>query len=133
MRTASDPPDDSQRRDLLAAVADDTLALVIGELRLGERTQGQIATRTQLSLPAVSRSLRYLRALGLVRSGLGKGATHELLVRDELFAVLIAADRLADRVNEQREHAQREAARQTIRDQLRGDEPVGGDDAASRP
>ena len=43
---------------------------------------------------------------------------HTLLARDHVFAVLKATDRLAERVNELREAAQREAARATVRHQL---------------
>jgi DNA-binding IscR family transcriptional regulator len=93
---------------------------VIGELRLGDCTQAEIAQDTGLSLPVVSRALGLLRALGLVKSGRGRSASHTLLARDELFAVLKAADRLAERINELRDVAQREAARQTVRDQLQG-------------
>jgi DNA-binding IscR family transcriptional regulator len=103
---------------------------VTSELRLGARTQAQIADETGLSLPVVSRALGFLRALGLVGSGRGRNATHTLLARDELFAVLKAADRLAEQVNELREVAQREAARQTVRDQLHGGVPAPNDQAA---
>ncbi len=124
-----DRVDDGQRRDLLAALGDDTLGLVTSELRLGARTQAQIADETGLSLPVVSRALSSLRALGLVRSDRGRNATHTLLARDELFAVLKAADRLSGRVNELREAAQRGATLQTVRDQLHGGVRAANDEA----
>lgn len=123
------PVDDSQRRDLLAALGDDTLGLVLRELRRGARTQAQIATATELTSPVVSRALAYLRALGLVKSGRGRNAIHILLASDELFALLRAADRLAEQVNQLREAAQRAASREIVRDQLHGDPPSRTDEA----
>jgi hypothetical protein len=43
---------------------------------------------------------------------------HSLLARNDVVAVLKATDRLAERVNELREAAQREAALATVGDQL---------------
>jgi transcription initiation factor IIE alpha subunit len=113
--------DGQQRRGLLEALSDDTLAAVVDVLLRGRATQPDLASKTGLDKSAVSRALRHLRALGVVRSARGRGAKHAIVARAEIFEVLKAGDRLARAVNEAGDAAQREDARRTLRDELRGE------------
>lgn len=128
--------DDSQRRALLGALADDTLAPIMGVLLRGPATQSQITDATGVERTLLSRSLKYLRALGLVHSGRGRDAQHSVVARAEVFAILKAADLLARFVNDTRAAAQRATAKRTVGDELRGprdsDEPR-ADGGAGRP
>jgi DNA-binding transcriptional ArsR family regulator len=52
----------------LAALADPTRRELLGLLRAGERSAGELADRFPVSRPAISRHLRVLREAGLVRA-----------------------------------------------------------------
>jgi DNA-binding transcriptional ArsR family regulator len=52
----------------LAALADPTRRQVVDLLRRRARSAGELAARTRMSAPAMSRHLRVLRASGLVRA-----------------------------------------------------------------
>lgn len=123
--------DDGQRRALLEALADDTLAPIVGVLLRGPATQSQMTAATGIERTLLSRSLKYLRAIGLVRSGRGRDAQHAVVRRAEVFAVLKAADLLARAVNDVRAAAQTSTAKRTLGDELRGprdsDEPRADD------
>ncbi len=57
---------DSQRDAVFRALADPTRRRILGLLRGGRRTVGELAGNFQTSRPAISRHLRVLRAAGLV-------------------------------------------------------------------
>ena len=102
MRTEKQSAGDAERRDLLRALADDTHSALLAELSEGKRTQSQLADTCELGPSVISRSLAHLRALGLISSGRGRDAQHELLVGVEMLQLLEAADRLAASVNKRR-------------------------------
>ncbi len=54
------------REAVFHALADETRREILGLLRTGERTAGDVATRFPVSRPAISRHLRVLRGAGLV-------------------------------------------------------------------
>jgi DNA-binding transcriptional ArsR family regulator len=56
-----------KRRDgVFRAIADPTRREILGILRVGQRTVGEIAENFRMSRPAVSKHLRLLRAAGLL-------------------------------------------------------------------
>ncbi|HET7263319.1 MAG TPA: metalloregulator ArsR/SmtB family transcription factor [bacterium] len=57
---------DTQRDAVFRALADPTRRRILGLLRGGRRTVGELAGNFQTSRPAISRHLRVLRAAGLV-------------------------------------------------------------------
>jgi DNA-binding transcriptional ArsR family regulator len=110
-----EPAEDSQRRDLLSALGDDTHSAVLAQLAKRPCTQAQIAEATGIERSSVSRSLAHLRILGLIASGRGRDAPHEMLVEVELLELVAAADRLAMSVNERRGSAQMALSEHTAR------------------
>jgi hypothetical protein len=98
--------DDSQRRDLLAALGDDTLSIVIAQLLESAQSQQQLSAVTGFAQPEISRALRHLRVLGVVHSPRGRGAMHELLFDAEIRALLGAVDAVISKVNRRRTRAQ---------------------------
>jgi DNA-binding transcriptional ArsR family regulator len=95
--------------------------------------QAQIVTRLQEADPmlrqsTVSRTLALLRALGAVDVA-GGGASREWSVRrrDELLAILLAADRLADALLGDERERQAERSRETHRLRVR---PAEANDAS---
>jgi DNA-binding HxlR family transcriptional regulator len=115
VRKEPDSTYDSQRRDLLRALADDTHSVLLAELTQGKRTQAQLTAGSGVHASVVSRSLNHLRALGLITSERGRDAIHELLVPGEVLELLESADRLAKSVNDYRGRAQRALAARTVR------------------
>jgi DNA-binding MarR family transcriptional regulator len=128
--TTGRAPNDRQRRDLLDALADDTLSAVVAVLLRGVATQTELQDRTGVDQSGMSRALKHLRALGLVSSGRGRSAEHAIGLRREVFAVLKAADLLARAVNDARDNAQRETAQRTMLDEL-GDVAPGAAEGAA--
>jgi DNA-binding transcriptional ArsR family regulator len=59
-------PDRKQRDGVFRAIADPTRREILGILRVGQQTVGEIAGRFRMSRPAVSKHLRLLRSAGLV-------------------------------------------------------------------
>jgi DNA-binding transcriptional ArsR family regulator len=55
-----------QRDGVFRAIADPTRREILGILRVGQRTVGEIAENFRMSRPAVSKHLRLLRAAGLL-------------------------------------------------------------------
>jgi DNA-binding transcriptional ArsR family regulator len=55
-----------QRDGVFRAIADPTRREILGILRVGQRTVGEIAENFRMSRPAVSKHLRLLRSAGLV-------------------------------------------------------------------
>jgi DNA-binding transcriptional ArsR family regulator len=55
-----------QRDGVFRAIADPTRREILGILRVGQRTVGEIAENFSMSRPAVSKHLRLLRSAGLV-------------------------------------------------------------------
>jgi DNA-binding transcriptional ArsR family regulator len=55
-----------QRDGVFRAIADPTRREILGILRVGQRTVGEIAENFRMSRPAVSKHLRMLRAAGLL-------------------------------------------------------------------
>ena len=56
----------SQRPTVFRAIADPTRRRILGLLRAGPRTVGEIAANFRTSRPAISKHLRLLRSAGLV-------------------------------------------------------------------
>lgn len=115
MQTEKQGNGDRDRRDLLGALADDTHSALLDRLDLGSCTQAELAEACGLSLSVVSRGLTYLRALGLIASERGRDAHHALLAREEMVAVLQAADRLQASIIERRRRQARTRTAQTDR------------------
>src|SRR5260370_27975114 len=55
-----------QHHGVFRAIADPTRREILGILRVGQRTVGEIAENFRMSRPAVSKHLRLLRSAGLV-------------------------------------------------------------------
>jgi len=55
-----------QHHGVFRAIADPTRREILGILRVGQRTVGEIAENFRMSRPAVSKHLRLLRSSGLV-------------------------------------------------------------------
>lgn len=53
----------------LAALADPTRRAILGQLRAGDATVGELAAPHAMSLPSVSRHLKVLERAGLVEKG----------------------------------------------------------------
>jgi DNA-binding transcriptional ArsR family regulator len=116
---------EGQRRDLLDALGDHTHGAIVVKLLEGDATQGELAEAAKVDISVVSRALKELRGLGLVRSRHGKGATHSIVARREVVRVLSAADRLSRSVNVARASGQAEAAR-VLNEELRRRPPGRG-------
>src|SRR5947209_4002668 len=56
----------AQRAAVFRAIADPTRREILGLLRTGPRTVGEIAANFRTSRPAISKHLRVLRSVGLV-------------------------------------------------------------------
>ena len=70
-----------------AALADDTRRAILGQLRAGPRTVGEIADELPVSRPAVSQHLRTLQEAGLVR-GSWSGTRHYFTLEAASFVEL---------------------------------------------
>jgi DNA-binding transcriptional ArsR family regulator len=68
------------------ALADPTRRQILQDLRAGELTAGEIASRFPISGPSISRHLGVLRAAGLVRERREANRIHYSLVEDRLAA-----------------------------------------------
>lgn len=66
------------------ALADPTRRQILLDLRDGELTAGEIASRFPISAPSVSRHLAVLKAAGLVRERREGNRIHYQLVQDRL-------------------------------------------------
>jgi hypothetical protein len=101
---------DQDRRDLLAALGDDTQSALLEHLVAGACTQAQLQEACALSASVVSRGLAHLRALGLIGSGRGRDALHELLAEQETLGVIDAAGLLQAAILDRRARAMRARA-----------------------
>jgi DNA-binding transcriptional ArsR family regulator len=115
-------PDDrrGQARDLLELLGDDRVWVVLRALLRESRTAKQLIDLTGLDQAQVSRALKELRRAGIVLAPVGRGMELHVALRREVFAVIRAADALAEAVNQARTEGQRAASRQTRKDQLAG-------------
>jgi DNA-binding transcriptional ArsR family regulator len=118
---------------LLEALGDPTARATLRHLLTRPAKQAQIVTQLQQDDPmlrqsTVSRTLALLRALGAVDVA-GGGGSREWSVRrrDELLAVLLAADRLADGLLEDERERQAERSGETHRLRVR---PAQANDAS---
>jgi DNA-binding transcriptional ArsR family regulator len=68
------------------ALADATRRQILQDLRAGELTAGEIASRFPISGPSISRHLAVLRSAGLVRERRDANRIHYSLVEDRLAA-----------------------------------------------
>jgi DNA-binding transcriptional ArsR family regulator len=126
-------PDDrlGQARDLLGLLGDERAWLVVRALLREPRTAKQLEADTGLDQPQVSRALKPLRLAGIVVAPVGRGGALGVRQRGEVFAVIRAADALAEAVNAARTADQAVASRQTRKDQLAGERAPGA--AIRRP
>src|SRR4051812_12599248 len=101
---------------LLDALGEPTIRAVVRRLLSEPATQAQLIDEIGCNQSTVSRTTMLLRALGLIESsGAGRSATHQARNRDELVAVLLAADRLAETLIEQAGDQQAERSTETRR------------------
>jgi DNA-binding transcriptional ArsR family regulator len=75
--------------DPFAALGDENRRQILGLLRDGERSVGQLAAEMPISRPAVSRHLRLLREAGLVKER--AVGTRRLYTLDDLGAEAVRA------------------------------------------
>jgi DNA-binding transcriptional ArsR family regulator len=80
--------DDETQADagVFRALADPTRRQILQDLRSGELTAGEIASRFPISGPSISRHLGVLRSAGLVRERREANRIHYSLVEDRLAA-----------------------------------------------
>ena len=111
---------------LLDALGEPTIRGIARRLLSAPATQGELIDELGCNQSTVSRGTLLLRTLGVVSSsGAGKSATFTVTTRDELVAVLLAADRLAEalirRASDQQGRRSTETRRLAVRPA--GDEP----------
>jgi anti-sigma factor RsiW len=102
---------------LLDALGDSTTRAVLRSLLHEPVTQAELPAVTRCNQSTASRTAALLRALGLVgdEDTGGRSPTLRVEAREELVAVLLAADRLAESILERQAAAQRTRSRQTRR------------------
>ncbi len=97
MATALDP---ALRRHFVTTLTDVSRMAILETLRAGELRVGDVATRTGLSQPNVSKHLACLRGCGLVeREQRGREAFYRTV--EGVYEVFEAIDALMDRVADQ--------------------------------
>lgn len=85
---------------ILEALADPTARAVLRRSLHEESTQTQLAANLAATQSTVSRAIASLRTLGLIgdADGRRRGSLLKVQARDELVALLLAVDRLAEAV-----------------------------------
>jgi len=112
---------------LLDALGDPVARSILKTLERADLSQLELIERLELPQATVSRTLKLLRALGLVtQSRPGRGVALSLTVADGTSALFLAADRLAEEVLKGELQAQREESADTRRRIIR---PVEGGEA----
>lgn len=106
---------------LLEALGDPTTRGVLRCLLDQSLTQAELPKTTNCNQSTASRTTGVLRALGLVcdENMGGRSPTLQVESREELIAVLLAADRLAEAILERQAVAQRAASKTTRRLNMR--------------
>jgi DNA-binding transcriptional ArsR family regulator len=114
---------------LLDALGDPAARAVLRLLLETERSQAELIDDLGVAQATVSRVVKVLRAVGLVAPA--SGGRRQLLAvtaAHEALAVLLAADRLAERLIEREQRAQRERSHATRRTAI---QPASGDSEAA--
>ena len=73
-----------EQTGIFKALADPTRRQILEDLRLGELTAGEIASRFTISGPSISRHLGLLKSAGLVRERRDANRIHYSLVEERL-------------------------------------------------
>jgi sugar-specific transcriptional regulator TrmB len=116
-RTTDDPPDQGQTRELLKLLGDENnWAVMRYLLRKGQANQEAIVEATGIERTQISRVLARLRRARLVFTSSGRPAAHQAVLADHVLKLILAADQLAEAVNQRRRAGQETASRQTRRD-----------------
>jgi DNA-binding transcriptional ArsR family regulator len=112
---------------VLETLGDPTTRAVLRRLLVDDATQDQVKEVVGCDQSTASRALRVLREVGLVEER-RKGRTRLSYVaaREELLALLLAADRLAERLLERASEAQTEQSAETRRLAVRPAKPEAG-------
>jgi DNA-binding transcriptional ArsR family regulator len=112
----------------LEVLAEPTALQIVRALDGHDLTQGEIVREVGIPQSVVSRSLKVLRAAGLVASETPRGPLH-LRAGAEVHQLLLHADRLAEALNAIDDAAQKPLSARTRRAGMRtasGQEEVGG-------
>ena len=118
MHRPTEPALTEQARRLLKVLCDDTTGPVLRFLLRQPTTQKQLSDDLGIDQARLSRAITTLKDLGLLAHGSGRGKPQQPALRDETYAVLQSANRLAEAINDERRQAQQQASRQLTKDQL---------------
>ncbi len=101
--------------DRLFLALGDTAALAVTRCLLGQsRSQAELASELGLAQSTISRAVRVLRDVGIVSAvDRGRAATLGVDAKDEAIALLLASDRLAERIHDLQATAQQDRSRTT--------------------
>jgi DNA-binding transcriptional ArsR family regulator len=119
---------------LLAVLGDSAARAVVRGLLHRAQSQTDLVTVLGLAQATVSRAVKILRAVGLIRPQEG-GRSPRLTVTapEETAGVLLAADRLAEELLDREHHAQRERSTATRRAVVKPAEQNGATNGGKRP
>src|SRR4051794_24465061 len=113
------PPDQGQTRELLELLGDENnWAVMRYLLRQGQANQEAIVEATGIERTQITRVLARFPKAGLVFTSSGRPAPPRAVLADDVLKLILAADQLAEAVNQRRLAGKETATRQTRRDTL---------------